>query len=100
MKFSKRLKKGEAGQCMTIKVLNHLGLHARAAALFVKTASQFDAEVTIQKGRRRVNGKSIMGLLTLAAGRGSEITVVTNGRDAVEALGSLRELVKSKFGEE
>lgn len=81
-------------------VSNTLGLHARAAALFVKTASQFDSEVVIQKGHRKVNGKSIMGLLTLAAGRGSEITVITTGPDSGEALASIRDLVSSRFGEE
>lgn len=85
---------------MAMLVNNTLGLHARAAALFVKTASQFDSDVMIQKGRKKVNGKSIMGLLTLAAGRGSEIIVMTTGPDSDDALAALRELVSSRFGEE
>ena len=81
------------------KITNDLGLHARAAALFVKIASRFKAEVTVRRGKQEVNGKSIMGVLMLAAGRGSEITVATVGEDAPEALQELGQLIENKFGE-
>ncbi|MDO8644203.1 MAG: HPr family phosphocarrier protein [bacterium] len=82
-----------------LKITNELGLHARAAALFVKTASGFKSEVVLEKGDKRVNGKSIMGLLMLAASRGSTLKIKTDGDDASEALQALESLVRNKFGE-
>jgi phosphocarrier protein len=83
-----------------IKVINKLGLHARPAALFVQTANQFDCDISVRKGKQQVNGKSIMGLMMLAAGPGSTLTLSTEGADAVKALDALERLFKNKFGEE
>ncbi|MBI2083949.1 MAG: HPr family phosphocarrier protein [Deltaproteobacteria bacterium] len=82
------------------KVKNELGLHARAAALFVKTASKFRANIMVKKGAHEVNGKSIMGILMLAAGRGSEIHITADGHDAPQALAELGTLIQNGFGEE
>ncbi len=84
----------------TFTIRNRLGLHARAAALLVKAANKFSAEVTIEKDGVEVNGKSIMGILMLAASRGSKITVKAKGEDAPEALQALGRLIEHKFGEE
>ena len=81
-------------------IRNVLGLHARAAASFVKVANRFRSDITVTKNSVSVNGKSIMGVLMLAAAKGTEITVRVKGDDASEALEALRELVKNKFGEE
>ena len=85
-------------QAFTIK--NRLGLHARAAALLVKTANKFASEVTIEKDGLEVNGKSIMGILMLAASKGTKITLKVEGRDSVQALQTLGRLIENKFGEE
>ncbi len=77
----------------TVSVVHRQGLHARPAALFVQTAKKFMSRVTVKKGRKIVDGKSIMGLLTLAAGRGSRISIVVNGPDASTAIERLIELV-------
>lgn len=74
-------------------IKNEQGLHARPAALFVQIANKFDAEITVKKGRRAVNGKSIMGIMMLAAERGSAISVRANGRDAAEALAELEKVI-------
>jgi phosphocarrier protein len=81
------------------KIENELGLHARAAAQFVKIASRYRSEVLVRKDSREVNGKSIMGILTLAAARGSQIRITAVGEDSQEALAELGSLVESKFGE-
>jgi len=80
-------------------ISNKLGLHARPAALFVQTANRFSCDIEVIKGRQRVNGKSIMGIMTLAAGIGTPITVCAIGEDAVQALAELSELIISNFGE-
>jgi len=77
-----------------------LGLHARAAALLVKTANRFASEVTIEKDGLEVNGKSIMGILMLAASKGTKITLKVEGRDSVQAMQTLSRLIENKFGEE
>jgi len=79
---------------------NQLGLHARPAALFVKTASRFDADVTVEKDGNKVSGKSIMGLITLAASGGSKLKVTATGSDSEQVLDELETLIESKFGEE
>ena len=84
----------------TFTIRNRLGLHARAAALMVKTANHFDAEVTIEKDGLEVNGKSIMGILMLAASKGSRITLKAEGKDSVQAVRALGELIEKNFGEE
>lgn len=77
----------------TISIIHPQGLHARPAAIFVQTAKRFSAKITIKKGRKIVDGKSIMGLLTLAAHQGSRIAIVADGADAEQALAALEELV-------
>lgn len=84
---------------VTLLIQNRLGLHARPAALFVQTANRFKSEVEVQKGRTKVNGKSIMGIMTLAAGRGTQITIRATGSDAPKAIASLAKLIRSHFGE-
>ncbi len=82
-----------------ITVVNRLGLHARPAALFVKVASRFRAEVWVKKESEEVNGKSIMGLMMLAAGPGSKLTIHAHGHDASQPLTELEALFKGKFDE-
>jgi len=79
--------------------MNKLGLHARPAALFVTTASKFESEVFLTKGDLRVNGKSIMGVMMLAAEKGSELVVEVNGPDEESAVQALLHTVESGFGE-
>ena len=85
-------------QATTI-ISNKLGLHARASAKLTKLAGSFPCEVWITKGERRVNAKSIMGVMMLAAGLGSEVTLDTEGAQAQEALDALLALMAEKFGE-
>ena len=84
----------------TFIISNELGLHARAAAGFVKIANRFRSGVTVKKDSVSVNGKSIMGVLMLAAAKGTEITVETDGEDENEALAELGKLIENKFGED
>jgi phosphocarrier protein HPr len=81
-------------------VSNKLGVHARPAAMFVKTANRFQCDVFVEKDGERVNGKSIMGLMMLAAGPGSTLTVVAEGPDASKALDEIESLMQRKFDEE
>jgi phosphocarrier protein len=81
-------------------VLNKLGIHARPAALFVKTANRFSCDVFVEKDGEKINGKSIMGLMMLAAGPGSKLTVHAIGSDASKALAEIESLIKRKFDEE
>ena len=83
----------------TLLIQNRMGLHARPAALFVQVANHFKSEIEVRKGRSKVDGKSIMGIMTLAAGRGSQITIRATGVDALKAIASLAKLVRSNFGE-
>lgn len=83
-----------------LTILNKHGMHARPAALLIKTAGQFSADINIEKDGTRVSGKSIMGLLTLEMYEGSTITVHAEGPDAAEALDAIEELVRNKFNEE
>ena len=80
-------------------IQNKQGLHARPAALLVQTANKFSCDVEIQKGREKVNGKSIMGIMTLAAGAGTAITVRTFGDDAQSAMEEITRLIDGNFGE-
>jgi phosphocarrier protein HPr len=82
-----------------VMIVNRLGLHARAAAKFVHLASRFSARVTVAKDGTRVDGKSILGLLTLAAAKGTKLHVTTAGDDEQQAADALAELVRSRFGE-
>jgi phosphocarrier protein len=81
-------------------VTNKLGIHARPAALFVKTANRFECNIFVEKDGETVNGKSIMGLMMLAAGPGSKLMVTADGHDASHALAELEALVKRKFDED
>jgi len=80
-------------------IQNRLGLHARASAQFVRTAGKFQAEITVEVGSQRVNGKSIMGLLLLAAAQGTTLRLRAAGPDNLAALQALAELVEGRFGE-
>ena len=92
------IKKTDIKRIVVIK--NTLGLHARPAALFVQLANKFQSEIFVEKKDQKVNGKSIMGIMTLAAGKGQEITITADGNDAEEAVIALEKLLKDKFGEE
>ena len=83
----------------TYTIINKLGLHARAAAKFVTTASNFDADIKVSRDGRIVNGKSIMGVMMLAAAKGTQITVNAEGNDAQDALSALEGLINEYFGE-
>jgi phosphocarrier protein HPr len=80
-------------------ISNKLGLHARPAAMFVRLSATFDAEVWVEKDDEQVNGKSIMGLMMLAAGYGAKITLTTEGKQAAEAMEALGGLINSGFKE-
>lgn len=83
-----------------VTIVNALGLHARAAARFVQLAGRFKSKVRVSRDGRHVDGKSIMGILLLAAARGAVITITTDGIDEADALQSLAALVKTGFGED
>jgi phosphocarrier protein len=87
-------------EVQTFTIKNKLGLHARAAALLVKTANRFVSNVSLEKDGLEVNGKSIMGILMLAATKGTRITVKAEGKDAEQAIETLGKLIENKFGEE
>jgi len=82
-----------------LQVTNKLGIHARPAAMFVKIANRFSCNIFVEKDGEKVNGKSIMGLMMLAAGPGSKLTVHAQGHDASQALAELETLFKQKFDE-
>ncbi len=84
----------------SVRIANRLGLHARPAAEFVKKANQFEADVFVRKDELEVNGKSIMGMMMLAAEFGSEITIRASGADSGTAVDELVRLVEGRFGEE
>ena len=82
-----------------LEIKNKLGLHARAAAKLVHTAARFRSDIKIRKGDEEVDGKSILGILLLAAGHGSKLTVKANGEDESEALAAVEKLIDGKFDE-
>jgi phosphocarrier protein len=82
-----------------VTIINKLGLHARAAAKLVTLASRFESEIRLFKDGREVNGKSIMGVMMLAAARGSTLDIEAEGEDAQEALNQLERLIRDRFGE-
>jgi phosphocarrier protein HPr len=84
----------------TVAIINRLGLHARAAAKLVTLASEFESDIHLVRGARRVNGKSIMGVMMLAASQGSEIELIAEGRDEEAALLKLEDLIRQRFGED
>ena len=83
-----------------VQIANRLGLHARAAARFVDLANQFKARVSVSKQGSRVDGKSILGLLTLAAAKGTRLRLTADGEDEQEVLAQLEALVRDRFGEQ
>lgn len=85
--------------CRTTTIVNKLGMHARASAKFVETATRFRSDVTISRNGQLVNGKSIMGLMMLAAAKGAEISICADGDDESSALDALCTLVDDYFGE-
>ncbi len=82
-----------------VEIINKLGLHARAALKFVELSSKHSSQVTVTREGREVNGKSIIGLMTLAAQKGATLNIATSGEDEKELLDALRDLVSNKFGE-
>lgn len=83
----------------TTTIVNKLGLHARAAAKFVTLASQFNSEINVKRNEQNVNGKSIMGVMMLAAAKGSEIELIIEGEDEQNAMLALLELIANRFNE-
>jgi len=81
------------------EIINKLGLHARASAKITQLAGSFKSEVWMEKGTRRINAKSIMGVMMLAAGKGSQVVVETDGEDEQAALAAILKLIADKFGE-
>src|SRR5437870_11082165 len=97
---AKKLPGAESIMTRDFMVANKLGIHARPAAMFVKTANRFNCEIFVEKDGERVNGKSIMGLMMLAAGPGSKLTITAEGPDAARALAELEALMHRKFDED
>jgi phosphocarrier protein len=91
---------GNEFQTRELTVLNKSGIHARPAAMFVKIANRFGSEIFVEKDGEKINGKSIMGLMMLAAGPGSKVTLHVKGADADAAIAELEALVNRKFGED
>ena len=85
---------------LELTVVNKLGIHARPASLFVRTANNFKSEIFVEKDGETINGKSIMGLMMLAAGPGSRLTVRAEGSDATEAVAAIEALLARKFDED
>jgi len=83
-----------------VTIVNRLGMHARPAAMFVRVASRFRAEIWVEKEGEQINGKSIMGLMMLAAGQGSKLLIRCEGPDAEKAMEEIEELIAAKFNEE
>ena len=96
-------KKGETGGAKITRevvILNKLGMHARPAAMFVRVANRYAADLVVEKDGEEVNGKSIMGLMLLAAGCGSRLKLTATGDDAANALKDIEEIIARKFDEE
>jgi len=87
-------------KCRKIKIINKLGMHARASAKFVSLASAFGSEITLARNGQRVNGKSIMGIMMLAAGKGTELEVCASGIDEDQAVTDLCSLINERFEED
>lgn len=84
----------------SLTIVNKLGLHARASAKFVTLAAQFKSDVTLARNGQQANGKSIMGIMMLAAGKGTQVELAVDGEDEDAALTALRDLVANRFGED
>lgn len=83
----------------TVTIINKLGLHARAAAKFVRLASQFSSDIKLARTATEINGKSILGVMMLAAARGTELEIIVDGRDEAEAMAALEALISNRFDE-
>ena len=92
--------KNEDSITRDFQILNQYGIHARPASLFVKIASRYDADIEVKKDDNKVSGKSIMGMMTLEASRGSTLRVTVDGPDAEEMLDDLQSLIDNKFDED
>src|SRR3954447_3581515 len=97
---AKKLANGGLVMTKNFLASNKLGIHARPAAMFVKTANRYTCDIFVEKDGEKVNGKSIMGLMMLAAGPGSKLTVSAHGKDASQALAEIETLIKRKFDED
>ena len=97
---AKKLTEADGTFTKELTVVNKLGIHARPAAMFVKTASRFTCEIFVEKDGEKVNGKSIMGLMMLAAGPGCKLTIHAAGQDARAAVADLEALLDRKFDED
>src|SRR5438552_7098756 len=97
---AKKMADGSGLMTKQLLVSNKLGIHARPAAMFVKIANRFTCNIFVEKDGEKVNGKSIMGLMMLAAGPGSKLTIHAQGADASKALAEIESLIKRKFDEE
>lgn len=84
----------------SIVIINKLGLHARAAGKLIETTTRFSCDITIEKDGRNVDGKSIMAMMMLAAGKGTEIKIKANGEDEQDAINAIVELINNRFGED
>ena len=84
----------------SVQIVNKLGMHARASAKFVTLAAQFKSDVTLGRNGQNANGKSIMGIMMLAAGKGSQVELTVHGADEEQALQALMGLIDNRFGEE
>jgi phosphocarrier protein HPr len=98
--MNKKMETGDNTTAKELTILNKLGLHARPAAMFVRIANRFSCDISVEKDGEEVNGKSIMGLMMLAAGCGSQLKVSASGDDAAQAVKELAELIQRKFDEE
>ena len=85
---------------VTVAIINKLGMHARASAKFVTLAAQFKSDVTLGRNGQQANGKSIMGIMMLAAGKGTQVDLTVDGEDEDTALTALTELIANRFGED
>lgn len=97
--MTKKISSGKRVEA-TFTIQNTLGLHARAAALFVKVANRYRSQITVRRENSTVNGKSIMGVLMLAAANGTKVDIIAEGPDAAEAVQELGKLIGERFGED
>lgn len=87
-------------KCATVAITNKLGLHARASAKLVSLAAEFKSEITLARNGQQVNGKSIMGIMMLAAAKGAELQVCADGKDETKAIEAIVNLITNRFGED
>ena len=100
MSAAKKISEADISLQKELVVSNKLGIHARPAAMFVKLATRFESDIFVEKDGEKVNGKSIIGLMMLAAGPGSKLTIHADGADARAAISEIETLIKGKFNED